>query len=212
MTTNPIYTWPRRITTSAGGSLDTAANRKARKYSTRETLGRILWSLVSPLFRLSPRICFGWRRFLLRIFGARLGREVHVYASAIIYLPWNLEVGNWSSIGEHARIYNLGKISIGSHVTVSHGAHLCAGTHDYTNPTMPLRKEPIRVDDQAWICTEAFVGPGARVGEGAVVGARAVALEDVELWAVVAGNPARFLKKRELKITEEEKQTLSLLA
>ncbi len=125
-----------------------------------------------------------------------MGRDVHIYSSAIVYLPWNLEVGDWSSIGERACIYNLARISIGSHVTVSQRAHLCAGTHDYTDPTMPLQKKPIQLCDQVWVCTEAFVGPGTTVGEAAVVGARAVVLEDVEPWTVVAGNPARFLKRR----------------
>jgi putative colanic acid biosynthesis acetyltransferase WcaF len=63
---------------------------------------------------------------------------------------------------------------------------------------MPLLKPPIRIEDQAWICADAFVGPGVVVGEGAVVGARAVVTKDVAAWTVVAGNPARFVKKRAL--------------
>ena len=101
---------------------------------------RLLWSAVRPLFFFSPRPLFGWRRFLLRLFGARIGREVHIYNSATIYMPWNLEIGDWSSIGEHAFIYNLGKVTIGSKTTISHRAHLCAGTHDYTDSSLPLLK------------------------------------------------------------------------
>lgn len=114
-------------------------------------------------------------------------------------MPWNLEIGDWSAIGEHALIYNLGKISIGEAATISHRAHLCAGTHDYTDPAMPLLKPPIHIDDQAWVCTDSYVGPGVNVGEGAVVGARAVLVKDVEPWAIVAGNPARPIGKRLLK-------------
>ena len=174
-------------------------NRQQVRYTAAENVRRVFWGLAKPLFRFSPRIFFGWRRFLLRMFGARIGREVHIYNSAQIYFPWNLEVGDWSAIGEHAYIYNLGPIRIGKQVTVSQRAHLCAGTHDYTDPTLPLQKPPIVVGDQAWICADAFVGPGVTVGEGALVGARAVAVKDVEPWQVVAGNPARPIKRRVLQ-------------
>jgi putative colanic acid biosynthesis acetyltransferase WcaF len=174
-------------------------NRQQVRYTAAENVRRVFWGLAKPLFRFSPRIFFGWRRFLLRMFGARIGREVHIYNSAQIYFPWNLEVGDWSAIGEHAYIYNLGPIRIGKQVTVSQRAHLCAGTHDYTDPTLPLQKPPIVVGNQAWICADAFVGPGVTVGEGALVGARAVAVKDVEPWQVVAGNPARPIKRRVLQ-------------
>ena len=179
--------------------INTDLNRKHQKYSKVELLKRLLWAIVKPFFRFSPRIFFGWRRFLLRMFGARLGRHVNIYNSARIYFPWNLEVGDWSAIGEHAFIYNLGSVRIGSQVTISQRAHLCAGTHDYTDPTLPLLKPTIVIGDQAWICADAFVGPGVTVGEGALVGARAVAVKDVDPWQIVAGNPARPIKKRVLR-------------
>jgi putative colanic acid biosynthesis acetyltransferase WcaF len=178
--------------------VDTAANRRAAKYGRWERLARVAWMLAGPLFRWSPRPFFAWRRALLRIFGARIGRRVHIYNSAIIYLPWNLVVGEWSAIGERALIYNLGKVTVGRHVTISHQAHLCAGTHDHRRPDLPLLKPPIQVADQAWICADAFVGPGVSVGEGAVIGARAVVTRDVKAWQIVAGNPARAIGKRRL--------------
>ncbi len=178
--------------------LDIAANRKTAKYTRSETALRALWMAGQWLFRFSPRPCFGWRSWLLRRFGARVGHHVHIYNSATIYFPWNLCVEEWSSIGEGALIYNLGPVTIGKSVTISHRAHLCAGTHDYRKPDMPLLKVPIEIQDQAWICADAFVGPGVVIGEGAVVGARAVVMHDVESWTVVAGNPAQFIKKRVL--------------
>lgn len=176
--------------------MNISVNRKTVKYSKSKLLMRILWGAVSPLFRHSPRIFWGWRNLLLRVFGAKIGKNVHIYNSAVIYMPWNLEIGDWSSIGEHAYIYNLGKVTIGKCATVSYRSHLCAGTHDYTDPTMPLLKPTILIGDQAWVCTEAFVGPGVSVGEGAVVGACAVVVKDVAEWSLVVGNPARFVKKR----------------
>src|SRR5947207_8232962 len=167
-------------------ALDIAANRKTAKYTGEELLRRILWGVGHWGFRLSPRPCFGWRRFVLRLFGARVGREVHIYGSATIYFPWNLRIGDWSAIGEGALIYNLGPVTIGQNVTISQRAHLCAGTHDYRKADMPLLKPPIEIRDRVWICADAFVGPGVVVGEGAVVGARAVATKNVEAWTVVA--------------------------
>jgi putative colanic acid biosynthesis acetyltransferase WcaF len=182
-----------------GVSMDLAANRAARTYSRTEMLRRVLWMVGRFAFRLSPRPFFGWRRLVLRAFGARIGAHVNVYGSALISMPWNLEVGDWSAIGEDALIYNLGPVRIGTSVTISQRAHLCAGSHDYEDPTMPLLRPPITIGDQAWVCADAFVGPGVTVGEGAVLGARCVVVRDVAPWTVVAGNPATVVKKRVLR-------------
>ncbi len=179
--------------------LDIAENRAERKYPLRVQLMRLAWGVGGVLFRLVPRPCYAPRRVLLRCFGAKVGKQVNIANTATIYFPWNLEIGDWSAIGEHAYIYNLGKIVIGKKATVSQRAHLCAGSHDYSDSTLPLLTPPISIGDQVWICADAFVGPNKIVGEGAVVGARAVVVKDVDPWTVVAGNPARLIKKRELK-------------
>jgi putative colanic acid biosynthesis acetyltransferase WcaF len=184
-------------------TLDIAANRQAVKYSGAETFRRLLWLVGQWLFRLSPRPLFGWRRLVLRCFGAQVGAHVNTYPSTRIYFPWNLCVGEWSALGEGVFIYNLGPVSIGRQVTVSHRAHLCAGTHDYTRADMALLKPSLGIQDQAWVCAEAFIGPGVVVGEGAVVGARAVVVKDVAPWTVVGGNPARVIKKREVRDESE---------
>jgi putative colanic acid biosynthesis acetyltransferase WcaF len=186
--------------------LDISANRAARKYSAREMTLRTLWMCGQLVFRLTPRPCFACRNMLLRSFGARLAAHVNIYASTRVYFPWNLSLGKWSSLGEGVLIYNLGQVTLGKKVTVSHGAHLCAGTHDYTGVDLPLLKPSILVQDQAWICTEAFIGPGVVVGEGAVVGARAVVTKDVAPWSVVAGNPAQPIGTRHLR-TEVARET-----
>lgn len=179
--------------------LDIATNRSTKKYSRNELLLRVAWSIVKPLFRFSPRRCFGWRRQILRLFGAQVGNEVQIYASSLIYYPWKLSIGDYSSIGEDALIYNLGQINIGKRTTISHKAHLCAGSHDYTDPTLPLLRPPINIGDDVWICAAAFIGPDVTIERGAVVGAMACVFGNVEAWTVVGGNPAKFLKKRHLK-------------
>jgi putative colanic acid biosynthesis acetyltransferase WcaF len=135
---------------------------------------------------------------VLRCFGARVGAHVRVSPSTRILFPWNLRIGDWSALAEDVRIYNPGLIVIGERVTISHAAHLCSGTHDYSEPDLPLLKPPIKIGDNAWICSEAFIGPGVRVGAGAVVGARSVVSRAVIPWTVVVGNPARCIGPRHL--------------
>lgn len=173
-------------------------NRAAEKYTPREQFRRVLWMAGAFVFRLSPRPLFGFRRWWLRLFGATVGQHVHIYPSAQIYFPWHLEIRDWSSIGEWALIYNLGPVTIGERVTLSQRVHVCAGTHDYTDAALPLLKPPVTIHDSAWICADAFIGPGRTVGEGAVVGARSVVVKDVAPWTVVAGNPAKFIRRRVL--------------
>ncbi|MCW2284285.1 putative colanic acid biosynthesis acetyltransferase WcaF [Rhodoblastus acidophilus] len=179
---------------------DIIANRKAKKYSPRVLMARALWGgLRLPLFAWTPRPLWGWRRTVLRAFGARVGRDVHVYPSARIFAPWDLELGDACAIGDRAVIYNLGRISIGAAATISQQAHLCAGTHDFRDPAMPLLKPPIDIGAGAWICADAFIGPGVKVGGMAIIGARAVVVRDVGADTIVVGNPARVVGRREVR-------------
>lgn len=104
--------------------LNIAKNRSQRNYSQWIYVKRILWTFGKLLFRNSPRIAFGYRNAILHLFGAKIGKHVHIYSSTIIWFPWNPEIGDWSAIGEKA--------------TISHRVHICAGTHDYTDPALPL--------------------------------------------------------------------------
>lgn len=168
--------------------------------SLKNKLYRLGWLFCYYcFFRFYPGRLFNrWRIFLLRCFGARIGRSSHVYASAEIWMPNHLFMGENSAIAPHVKVYNPGMILIGSHVTISQYAYLCAASHDITRPDMALLTAPITISSQAWIAADAFIGMGVTVGEGAVVGARACVFKDVEPWTVVGGNPARFIKKREL--------------
>lgn len=177
---------------------DIAGNRSAQNWSNQDLIGRALWALFSvPLFAWTPRPMWAWRRMILRVFGASIGANVHIYPSVRIAVPWHISIGDYSAIGDRATLYSLGVIAIGQRVTISQNAHLCAGTHDYTKPDMPLLKSPITIENDAWICADAFVGPGVRIGAYSVVGARAVAMREVPAGAIVVGNPARQIKKRQ---------------
>ena len=176
--------------------MDIELNRSARKWTRTELMGRLLWTLCSPLFRFSPRLLWGWRRFLLRMFGAKVGRHVQIHPSVQVFIPWNLTIGDWSSVGFDALLYNLGPIVIGEKVTISQRAHLCGGSHDFRDPAMTLLKLPVNVGDGAWICADVFVGPGVCVGRDSVLAARAVVVKDVNEGNVVGGNPAKGIGTR----------------
>lgn len=173
-------------------------------HSLRNQIGRAAWNLVwTFLYRPSPRPLHGWRRFLLRCFGAKIGSGVHAYPSVKIWAPWNLEMGDYSCLSHDVDCYCVAKIKIGAHATVSQYSFLCTASHDFEIPHMPLITAPITIADGAWIAADVFIGPGVTVGEGAVVGARSSAFKSVEPWSVVVGNPAKFLKRRQLLIPSE---------
>ncbi|WP_370334398.1 hypothetical protein [Parvularcula marina] len=176
---------------------DIAANRRAQKWSRQELIGRILWAFIRPVFALSPRPLWGLRNSILRLFGAKIAANVHVYPSVKITIPWNLDIGAETAIGDGAILYALGPITIGRQATISQGAHLCAGTHDYREADMPLIKAPITIGDEAWICADAFIGPGRKIGNRAIVAARGVVVKDIPDSVIVGGNPATFIAPRQ---------------
>jgi putative colanic acid biosynthesis acetyltransferase WcaF len=108
-------------------------------------------------------------------------------------------MGEESCLGEGVDCYCVDKIRIGSYVTVSQYSHLCTASHDITSFNMRLVTAPIVIGDKSWVCSGAFIGPGVSLGEGVVTAARAVVMRNVDPWTVVGGNPARFIKSRELK-------------
>jgi len=162
-------------------------------------LRRLAWGFTYYLlFRFSPVFLVGWRNIILRVFGAKLGRA-WVHPSVKIYAPWKLQVGHESFVGPDVEIYNDFGIEIGQRVVVSQRTFLCSATHDYTDALFPLTGGRIIINDDVWVAAEAFVAPGVTVGTGAVVGACAVVTKDVAPWTVVAGNPAKFIKKRVMR-------------
>ena len=178
--------------------LDRAAERsQVSPWTFREKVGRALWIVVrGSLFRFSWHNWYGFRNFLLRCFGAKVGVSVHIRPTTRIEIPWLLTIGDYSSLGDYAVVYDLGPITIGRRATVSQYAQLCAGTHDYTRPDMPLIRPTITIGDNAWIAGCSFVGPGVKVGDGALLGACAAAFRDLEPWTIYTGNPARPMKAR----------------
>lgn len=163
----------------------------------------LLWQVVqATLFALSPQPAYAWRRLLLRLFGAEVGKGVLVRPTARITYPWKVKFGDYCWIGDHTELYSLGSIAIGNHAVVSQKSYLCTGAHDASVVTFPLTTAPIVIEDQAWVATDCFVAPGVTVGRGAVVAARSTVREDVPAGMITAGTPARVRKARPVPSTK----------
>lgn len=166
-------------------------------YTPGEYARKFLWEWVQrTMIRWSFRRAEGWRRFWLRLFGAHISRTCKIKPTTIIRHPWLLTMGDYSVLAEDVEVYNLGPVEVGDHSVVSHQAYLCAGTHDYTRPDLPLLRPPIRIGRGVWVCTKAFIGPGVTVGDNSIVGAAAVVMRDVPPGVIVQGNPAAVVKPR----------------
>ena len=167
------------------------------RLSLKNRFGRIIWSIVYlVLFRLTPVPCFGWRRMLLRCFGAKLASSVHIYPSARIWAPWNLTMESRACLAQEVYCYNVDQVFLGADSTVSFRSFLCTASHDINHPQRPLVTAPIRIERGAYLFADAFIGMKVTVGEGAVVAARAVVVRSVAPFDVVGGNPARVISHR----------------
>lgn len=176
---------------------DLVTDRSTSPYTFKEKVGRLLWGIVqATLFRSTFHNWYAIRRTMLRIFGAKLHATARIRRTVLIECPWNLSVGADSSIGDRAIIYCLGSVTIGDRTTISQGAHLCAGSHDYRKRSMPLLRPPIDIGNDVWIAADAFVGPKVRIADGAILGARAAALMPLQEWTIYSGNPAQPVKAR----------------
>lgn len=170
-------------------------------FTAAAKLRRFAWEVVWLLaFRPTPRWALhGWRRFLLRSFGANVGTGCRISPSCRVWAPWNLVMGEFSALGDGVDCYSMGRITLGSKVAVSQRTFLCAGSHDIRSLSRPLITGPIVIEDHVWIAAECFVHPNVVIREGAVIGARSVVLKEMPAWSVCAGNPCRKIKDRVVK-------------
>lgn len=179
-------------------------------FTLRNRLYRMIWASIWLLLASwTPPALHGWRRMLLRLFGANIAGTAFVYPSARIWSPANLEVGHFACIGPGVTVYSMAKISFAPYSLASQGAYICAGTHDIEDVYFQLQARPIVIGYRAWIAAQAFVGPGVTVGDGAVLGARSCAFRNLEPWTVYVGSPARALKQRKVRFPDDAKKIVS---
>lgn len=196
VTSRAVYMKNRKAMTEEKGER-VYVNRLGRKLQMVRMMWALAWTVGA---RWLPRsVGSGWKRWLLRLFGAKIAKTAVVYSSARVYYPANLVMDEYACLASDVDCYNVDMVYVGRHATVSQYAFLCTASHDIYSTGHELITAPIRIEAGAWIGAGAFVGMGVTVEEGAVVGARGVVVKDVEAWTVVGGNPAKFIKKRIIK-------------
>ena len=150
----------------------------------------------ATLFALSPQFAYGWRRFLLRLFGANIGAGVLVRPTVTVTYPWKLSIGDHAWIGDHVTLYTLGPISVGDNAVISQHAYLCAASHDYSRVDFPIFAVAVCIERECWIATDVYIAPGCTIGAGSVIGARSSVFRNVPPGVVCTGSPARVVRQR----------------
>ena len=157
---------------------------------------QLWWFVDFFFFKLSPQIMYGWRRFLLRSFGAKIGKNVIIRPSVTVTYPWKVSIGDDSWIGDDVVLYSLGEIEIGANTVISQKSYLCAASHDYNEENFPIWAKKITIEDECWLATDVYVAPGVTIGKGTVVGARSSVFKDLPAGKVCVGSPAKVIKDR----------------
>jgi putative colanic acid biosynthesis acetyltransferase WcaF len=157
---------------------------------------QLWWLVQATLFRASPQVLYGFRRWLLKLFGARIGKGVRVRASATFTYPWKIQIGDYSWVGDDAVFYSFAPITLGNNVVISQKSYLCAGTHDYRSRAFDIQSYPIVIEDNVWVATDVFVAPGVTIHRGAVVGSRSSVFGDMPAVMICLGSPARPVRPR----------------
>ena len=157
---------------------------------------QLWWLTQSCLFSTSPQLMYRWRSFLLRLFGAKIGKDVIIRPSARITYPWKLTIGDNSWIGDHVDLYTLGEIIIGNNSVISQRSYLCTGSHDFTKVDFPIYSKKIVIGDSVWLATDVFVAPGVTIQDNVVVGARSSVFKDLTESYIYLGSPAKPINPR----------------
>jgi len=152
-----------------------------------------------PLLRSHWITSSSFRSRLLRLFGAKIGKGVYIKPGLRVKFPWYFDVGDHTWLGEDLWVDNLAQVTIGPHCCISQGAYLCTGNHDWSAPDMRLFRKPIRCERGSWVGARSVVCPGVTLRAGAIAAAGSVITRDIPTMEVHAGNPAGFVRRRELR-------------
>jgi len=163
-------------------------------WTVRQNIARVLWSSVARLIwvLLPPS-----RSSLIRLFGGRVGPRCRFARSSVVYIPWNVTIGESVQIGPRAMLYSLGEITIGDRATFGERAHLCAGTHDMGDPSFRLITPPITIGEESFLGFDVYVAPGVDLGARCRVRPRASVYRSFPDESVLRGNPARGVDQAE---------------
>jgi putative colanic acid biosynthesis acetyltransferase WcaF len=166
-------------------------------WPTGHRVMRALWEFCWFVFcAWTPKPANPWRLFWLRLFGTKIDGQPFVHQRARIAIPANLILHDRACLGDRANAYSLGEIEIGPRATVAQEVYLSTGSHDFTQPGMPLVTAKIMIEEDAFLGARTFVLPGVTIGARSIIGACAVVTRDVPSDVIAAGNPCQVLRPR----------------
>ena len=157
---------------------------------------QLWWIVQGTFFRMSPQFMYGFRRFLLRLFGAKIGKKVIIRPTVRTTYPWKVSIGDFSWIGDDVVLYSLGEIEIGKHVVISQKSYLCTGSHDFEKIDFPIFHKKIQIEDECWLATDVYLAPGVTIGKGTVIGARSSVFKNLPSNSICMGSPAKIIRER----------------
>jgi putative colanic acid biosynthesis acetyltransferase WcaF len=164
------------------------------------SLKQLLWYFVNAcLVRASWNPFMAIKVILLKIFGAKIGKELVIKNNVTIKFPWKLKIGENVWLGENCWIDNLDNVTIGNNVCISQGALLLTGNHDYTISSFDYRNAPVVLEDGVWIGTKSIVCPGVTCYSPSILTVNSVATKNLEAYTIYQGNPAVKIRERHLK-------------
>ncbi|MDF1809629.1 MAG: hypothetical protein P1U42_08035 [Phycisphaerales bacterium] len=174
-------------------------------WSMKAKIIRLGWGICELLFwKLSPTWAWGFRRFMLRMFGASVGQRVKIHPSVKVIIPWHIKIGDDVVVHERAILYALGDIEIGDQSEIGPLVHICAGTHDYTDPAFTLLRQPITIGKRCVLCAASFVAPNVTLSDGTILMPRAAIYSDTRSGACYNGNPAKIYALEPVENNQEE--------
>jgi putative colanic acid biosynthesis acetyltransferase WcaF len=160
----------------------------------------IVWYLINVIFLQNPlNPSSKLKIIILSLFGAKIGKGVVIKPGINIKYPWNLEIGDYSWIGENAWLDSLVSVKVGNNVCISQGVYICTGSHDWNSSTFNLIVKPIIIEDSVWIGAKAIISPGVVLKTHSVITAGSVVTKDTEPYTIYQGSPATPVKERIVK-------------
>lgn len=181
-------------------SISKLSTFKNPEYSTGASLfKRLAWFITSSLIINSYcPVPMAIKAFVLKLFGAKIGKGVIIKPKLNIKHPWLLSIGNHTWLGENVWIDNLVQVSIGNNCCLSQGAMLLTGNHNYNKSSFDLITGKILIEDGAWVGAKAIVCPGVTMASHSILAVASVATKNTEAYGVYQGNPAVKIKERHI--------------
>ena len=139
------------------------------------------------------------RAFVLKRLFKKFGKKVNIEPKVIFFNLSESEIGDYSGIGMRSYI---GTVKIGRDVMIGEELIAISRNHEFGDLSRPMREQgwkedrPVVIEDDVWIGSRVTILPGVTIRKGTIVGAGSVVTKDAGPYSIVAGNPAREIRKR----------------